>query len=49
MIQWKVFDIRVVVKISSGRAIDIYINRDDHVIDLKKKFAYVDGIPVEQL
>ena len=49
MIQWKVFDIRVVVKISSGRAIDIYINRNDLVIDLKKKFAYVEQFPLDQL
>ena len=48
MIQWKVFDIRVVVKISSGRAIDIYINRNELIIDLKKKFANVEQIPPNQ-
>jgi len=49
MIRWNLFDIRVVVKSLTGKATDIYINRDELVIDLKKKYSKVDGIPVDQL
>jgi hypothetical protein len=49
MIRWNLFDIRVVMKSLTGKATDIYINRDELVIDLKKKYSKVDGIPVDQL
>ena len=47
MVEWRVFDFRVVVKTLTGRSLDIYINHGDSVRDLKEKICHECGVPTD--